>query len=459
MPDLDGYPGNVIKAHGRDHTRLLFLRFKREKNIDSLKGSGPMAVKAFLRSISSRFTYYAEQFSQREKKDIRPYDIFMSCGISRKGFNHFVSEKSRVPKDPIAEKFFQVPMLDKKIANDFWVYPESEARKGIEENFRIDDGRAIDALIILACDNPKDLDDRLNVIRSSPLFEECVADFFIEYGEKHPNKEGPLGFRDNITNEDNLDRIYELTRVADVDALSGGDLPLGTFMAYQKISVNHTAFQKTVNTLKSKIDLPASNPNGYTKEQYAEAYLIGRFKDGTPLLMADSAAEDKFDSKDFNFNILDASGVVTDYQIEKCPFFSHIRSANPRSWNASVKDQHVPIIRRGVNYNYGTADNSETRTGLHFISYQNSVNELVQIMKRMSGNEGCADAAFYRVGGGKDVGRFPKEWGKTEEVEIPLNGKEITQLRGGEIFFMPAKHYLDNLIGISAGLPEEDFLI
>lgn len=446
MPFPKDFPGNVHKPHGRNHSVLLFIRFKSSSE-SSLASSIQLRCREFVEYVSPMLTFYQEQVNQRQSIDKDSETTFISLGISRSGFKRLGVDEEKIPHDPVNNRYFEKSMLDATISDNFWLYMGSEQRKLIEPSFKVGDDDSIDLILIIANDNIAKLYLVVRQICASQQFIYSVASHSFEYGRRDPDHLGPLGFKDNISNEDEPENIYHYTKVDKRNPLTEEDLSIGVFMVYQKIRVNKEAFNKLVTIVASNIDVTPPLILKYNITEIAEAYLIGRFKDGTPLLFADKNSED-VKKQNFNYNVFDDAGGVVDYQKNKCPFSSHIRSANPRSWGErNTEDQHVPIIRRGINFSYPAFGKEENVSGLHFLSYQRSVDSLVQIMKRMKDRAEGVDASFYRLSSSRDKAKFPKVWGQgNEEFEVELNGMDISQFLGGEIFFMPAKHYLEEIL-------------
>jgi len=453
-----GFPGNVLKSHGRNYSVILFVRLKKPTE----DVGGECLRKHFVNWMESpgfSITYHQDQLVQKEQKDKSgDYKLsFITMGISRRGFNWLKVQQNLIPKDRI-EKYFENPMLELTIGGDFWSYSggdvEDNSNDGeitgqkkfkLDKNFEIRSG-GIHLAFLIANDDREQMYRSLQKICTATGFNECVDSYFLEFGEKGENGAGPLGFKDNISNEDKASRIFEMTNVSGHESLRSNSGSIGTFMVYQKIRVDNESFESLVSQIKNKIVFPDGTEKrfGYTKRQHAEAYLIGRFKDGRPLVLADNG--DNYEKQDFNYY----QNNFTYSRKSKCPVAAHVRAANPRNRKSVLsQDQHAGIIRRGVNFEYLSIGKIPNVSGLHFISYQSSVSELAIIMKRMRRlASGGPDAAFYRLSTKRDKARFPITWGESGEFEIPLNGEDVSQLLGGEIFFMPSREYFEEILSL-----------
>ena len=124
-------------------------------------------------------------------------------------------------------------------------------------------------------------------------------------------------------------------------------------------------------------------------KEYAEAMLMGRFKNGTPLAISDKP------QKDLEFEI-NGESVDFDYKhssAKRCPYFAHTRSVNPRTNDR----RNPPIIRRSMNWCDNLDDNASVK-GMCFLSLQSSIAEdFIPIFKRFNEySEDDRDALIYQ---------------------------------------------------------------
>jgi hypothetical protein len=95
-------------------------------------------------------------------------------------------------------------------------------------------------------------------------------------------------------------------------------------------------------------------------QELLAAKLMGRWRDGTPLVLSPgSASADLASSNDFSYSGLDPHGV-------RCPFAAHIRVVNPRDQPLNPTEfGFVPrVIRRGTPFGpplEGTTDDGQLR--------------------------------------------------------------------------------------------------
>lgn len=205
------------------------------------------------------------------------------------------------------------------------------------------------------------------------------------------------------------------------------------------------------------------------KVKLAEAYTMGRFRDGTPVVIADRDGEVnnlKHPDTD-NFNYQD------DSEGSKCPFFAHTRKVNPRGDTglpnivatpiALEEEKMHRIVRRGITYGEPTStpdgkpiEVPEGGVGLLFMCFQASLISQFNFMQQAWAKQ----RHFVKRDVGTDVvigvekrddsGRapgeeynWPTEYGKPETKEVTF--KHWITMRGGEFFFAPSISFLKSL--------------
>ena len=110
----------------------------------------------------------------------------------------------------------------------------------------------------------------------------------------------------------------------------------GSYLVYRKLEQDYDAFSARVKALAA--DVPIS-------EELAGAYVVGRFKDGTPISARDTPSPGLETDNHFVHS--------TDKKGLKCPMHAHIRKANPRGTTPKTKpadESARRITRRGIPY-------------------------------------------------------------------------------------------------------------
>jgi len=192
------------------------------------------------------------------------------------------------------------------------------------------------------------------------------------------------------------------------------------------------------------------------KIKLAEAYTMGRFRDGTPTTLSENPQGHV--ENDFNYE--------KDSQGSKCPFFSHARKVNPRgdTGNADIvstptlleEEKMHRIARRAINYGHLPSTVPEKDAGLLFMCFQASLASQFNFMQKAWAKE----QNFVKRDVGTDVaigvekrdddGRAPTEkynwptqWDSEEKTEVSF--RHWVTMRGGEFFFAPSMNFLRKL--------------
>lgn len=201
------------------------------------------------------------------------------------------------------------------------------------------------------------------------------------------------------------------------------------------------------------------------KIRLGEAYIMGRFKDGTTVTT--HAAPGNFDSalkEDPPYSkkmISNGANSVDDLKGMRCPYAAHARKANPRDGNQSRL-----IARRGVSYEEKPATRDATGQGMLFMSYQANLPEQFEyILKRWINNMHYdKQATGVDILAGSGINReishwyFPIHWnGENPEEKFLLTAKELKpciRYLEGEYFFAPSISFLQNIGRRSTIKPE-----
>jgi Dyp-type peroxidase family len=212
----------------------------------------------------------------------------------------------------------------------------------------------------------------------------------------------------------------------------------GTYLVFRKLAQDVGAFWTYLEDQAPRLDMDA---------EMLAAKLLGRWRDGRPLVLAPKP-DDKLpphqDLNDFNFLAADPDGL-------KCPIAAHIRRANPRDArdgkpevSLGVVDRHR-ILRRGRSY--GTPiDIAEAKAGrddkkprgLYFIGIGASIARGFEFIQQSWLN----NPSFHGLQGENDPVTgpggcpftIPADPVRKRLLKIP----QIVKTLGGGYFFMPS---------------------
>lgn len=201
----------------------------------------------------------------------------------------------------------------------------------------------------------------------------------------------------------------------------------GSFLVVRKTGLDVAAFDEFLENESKKVarelDLPWFN-----REELA-ARLMGRYRDGRPLIRPDAGRHNRFD-----YETDDPDG-------DKCPYASHIRRTNPR--NQFLGRPAPRLFRRGMSYGPLFEEEPEAPRGIMFMAYNASIAEQFEVIQRWinGGNSSGVAAAQndpimgVRPRQGAHIFRFVVD-GKVARVEIP---KPFSSLEWGAYFFVPSR--------------------
>ncbi|KAL1850362.1 dye-decolorizing heme-containing peroxidase [Paecilomyces lecythidis] len=222
----------------------------------------------------------------------------------------------------------------------------------------------------------------------------------------------------------------------------------GSFMVFRDLQQLVPEFEKFLEENAGKFEEIKRHPRPQEK---LAAFLMGRWKNGTPVDLSPHDDSDPALHKSNNF----------DYQPihkhDKCPFAAHTRKMRPR---ADLDHDHAVIIRRGITYGdevtpeekAAKKSDDENERGLLFVCYQSDIrNGFNFLTTRWASNHHFPDRKTKFVGEhgpgidaivGQRLSHHPPR-----SIGLP-DGKDPTEARldldrwvihrGGEYFFTPS---------------------
>ena len=478
--------GNILKGHGRERSAHIFLRFQ---------GANRVAVADGLIAFVGKVTTMRKQLddTQRFKKYGVPGDLFTTVALSAEGYAKL---GLAVPSPDALFKSVMIasgPGLGDPPAGNL----EDDYQPG-----------GIDAVVMLADDDEgsllREVGRRLDTLVVEPPAQPWATLVAVEIGRALRNEEGegiePFGFVDGRSqplylladlcdeidartgaNIDKYNPSEPLSRVLIADPLvtnlAGVNDACGSLMVFRKLEQNVQAFRMKEQELANKLGLTGPD------RARAGAMVVGRFQDGTPLVLAQT--DGLVPSKDNNFNFVgDAGGL-------KCPFQAHIRKVNPRGdfsgpdANGQVNaetERGRRITRRGIAYDDRPTTPTGRQTleqlptadvGLLFICFQASIVDQFAFMQAAWAN----NVGFAKQGTGIDpiIGQatnppdqtwHPAYNGSTAAptavackappaapAAVPCGFSGFVKMRGGEFFFAPSVAFINKLAEIVAAPP------
>lgn len=452
---------NILKGHGRRQTQQIFLRFKQGEaeatiNRKYIQEVIATAVVSQLKQLkdSDALRHLSVEEKQERLKESNPIIAFF---LSHTGYQSLgITDKLPTPTD---DAFVKGMKKRVDLKDDI---------KNFEEYFKGD----IDAMLLIADANQGFLVKRLIAfLRSMPSSIEIVG---TEIGNQQEDGRGegvehfgyvdgrsqPLLLVEDIRAEMKdagiehvkdfkWDPSFGINTALVRDKAGKSQNSYGSYFVFRKLEQNVKAFKDKEQFLGNKLDL------GEDRE-IAGAFIVGRFEDGTPVILSDK--ETGVISNNFNFKN-DPNGA-------KCPFASHVRKTNPRgdSVKLSTPESKVTLkmershimARRGITYGerwIGMRDRPTKDVGLLFMAYQRNISEQFEFTQQSWVNDPDAlrketgiDPVLGQVRTGEvpPAQKWPSEYGKSENpVSFDFHGFVTT--KGGEYFFAPSISMLKSL--------------
>jgi len=467
---LGNLQANILRAHGRNFARHIFLRFT----------APPAAVKTWIRdSVGPSVTTAKQQFEQILRREAdKNFDGGLVRGffLSAKGYEflefdieQFASDTFRKgmkqQSDNIVEDFVEgiLDTNNKDPKPDTW-----------EPGFQ----QEIHALITVADATENRVKEAAATIRVSvagiaevlTIEEGIVLRRTNAAGNREPVEH--FGYFDGISNPlftkrdlddertENKDRTAwdagaRLSLVLTDDPFANEADAFGSYLVYRKLGQDVLAFNEQIKALAVALN---------TNEDLAGAMVVGRFKDGTPVLQANTPSPGPEVANDFNFTE-DGDGI-------RCPFHAHIRKVNPRGttpfFTSLESERRRRIVRRGIPYGKpmpGVTDSTEADAnpaaprGLLFICFQQNIEDQFEFIQRTWVDNqhfptGIPTLGIFQRDTGDDplIGqdrnegqRWAKTWGDKASGKKTFNFESVIRLKGGEYFFAPSIPFLRSL--------------
>ncbi|MEN0004473.1 MAG: hypothetical protein AAF798_10025 [Bacteroidota bacterium] len=452
---------NLLKSHGRDFCRFLFIGLNDNTPKERIRAGiadlffanhKPFQV---INSLEKQLEE-SERRIQNKQHTAHTTSIVMTLHLSALGLNKIQQQHWCSPSE---HTFFNKGMKDQFVSKALSDPHPTEW----ESPYR----QPIDLLIEIASDTLSSLDDFEQKLTFFLLQKGIGHIQFVEQGKKlYWGKDAiePFGFKDNITTPTFFKKkightpIYQKNEATKLNIIL--DKRGGSFLVFRKLEQDVLAFNEKVHYLSRRLAIPIS---------LAEAQIMGRFKDGTPLDLSDKPGvlETEVSRKTFDEDY--KTGYSGDLKGLRCPLHAHVRRANPRSDRSCIikhlkydpnreldRDVIGVIVRRGIPY-----ENPGVSQGLLFLCYQASIDtQFVAIQQEWSNNghqPDCeSDSEFSKMSIGLDpiAGQYRnvpsyrkniwnKSWGVKNEraknrVELEVDFTDLVYLKGGAFLYTPS---------------------
>ncbi|MBA2467557.1 MAG: peroxidase [Sphingomonas sp.] len=481
---LGNLQANILKSHGRNHARHLFIRFT----------GSPAAVRAWIKTkVAPNVTtarHQRDQSKSRADAEAAGNKIFdggLVTGffLSAAGYTFLGFDAGKLPS-----KAFRKGMKDQNrfIGPEIALGINLKLKNRDPEPAHWEPGfqGEIHALITLADDKVggnltrllSRVDQHKTEIAAGVGVVTHVQDgsvlrrpIFSEPGRSEPIEH--FGYFDGISQPvfsgKDLKRYYDedqkrQPQPGDWDPSASLDLVLakdpftnapdayGSFFVYRKLEQDYDLFHQRAKSLAAAVSITG---------QLAGAFVVGRFEDGTPISLA-GAPDGKAPENHF-MHAKDKDGL-------KCPMHAHVRKANPRGTTpgTSLKDEAARrIARRAIPYGKPHPDLKCDETefpsakpgprGLLFMCFQSNIEDHFEFIQRVwidNNDFPSGTIPFFEKDTGDDplIGQdeaepqhWPKRWNDKAAGTKKHDFEAAVTLKGGEYFFAPSKPFLNAL--------------
>lgn len=411
---LEDLQGNILNSHGRDHAVHIFLAFKPGKLL---------AVKEWISGFAGTMITSAKSQldgAKGHKQSGTDHGLFSHFALSASGYDYLEVPKAKHPHGANPQARPSTLLIG---ADNVPFYSDSfqAGLKGRQEALldppadQWEDGFSgtLDALIILADDNPSDLTAAELTVRRQlqdigtiktvetgltlrRKFEATVDGTAVQ--KSFGNVVEHFGYADGVSQpaffQDKVEGVsskywrhpgasLKLVLVADPNGRPA--ISFGSFLVFRKLEQNVRGFKTAEARLAKALGLP---------RELGGALAVGRYEDGTPVVLQPG---DGIWAESSNPRIANDFNYDGDPDGRKCPFHAHVRKSNPRL--ESVKAGGVlaqndeeelghRIARRGITYG-GPLSTSEdldelptNGVGLLFMCYQSDIWEQFEFIQR-----------------------------------------------------------------------------
>ena len=442
--------GGILLSHGRNFSKYIFFQYgdNIEKN----------------RDWTFRFSKYVTS-ARNQFVDVRSFRIFnqhrlfINIMLSANGFAHLGWKST--PEDRISH-FTQGMKYD---AGQFGAEPIS-GWEALYRDERIDgmilvaSGESVDALSIaiakiksgLAKVGGKVLGiEKGIVLRQKPKYPGQTQGGVMEHFGNRDNVSQPLfmGPKPDISEINRYDPGANPSLVLKTDPYGS----FGSYVVYQKLEQDVDGYHRRLNEMAEELKI---------SREKANALVVGRFPDGTPIALNEEPCTPFGATPNNNFAFGNKSIEFNPATAERpaCPFAAHIRQVNPRADTARTLvlinnseerfERKTRIVRRGVSYGH---PDSKGPKGLLFFAMMAGIESQFFVQQWVWAN----NPNFTHALNGIDsiIGQTNSNFSSPpiKQPWIPATNSHdgtfyfggFVKNRGGEYFWMPSMSALKSL--------------
>jgi Dyp-type peroxidase family len=438
---LDDLQANILKGHVREHLCLLFLNL----GYDWAKARAAVATVGARVKSARRHLEEAEAFTTYGT----PGSVYVGLGLTRKGYEALGA--AALPTDPSFVRGMRAPASQTDLSDPPVSTWETPYRGDVHAVVLVGDATA-QSVAETRAQVLAELPAGVTVLgEETGLGRHNAAGDGIEHFGYVDGRSQPLFLTQDVAAEPSIadfDPSAPLGQVLVPDPGGATAASCGSYFVFRKLEQNVRLFKEAEEAVADALGLVGDD------RERAGAMLVGRFEDGTPLVLKDSDG----------LGPLNDFGYTGDGAGARCPFFAHIRKTNPRGTgpgDAESEFAHL-MARRGQTYGERADDpNAElppsarpsTGVGLLFMAFNAKIEadfaggQFDFTQKLWADNVNFPEPA---TGLDPVIGQGPRPdleastvWGGVERRTVPAPAQAVT-MKGGEYFFMPSLGYLSD---------------
>lgn len=446
---------NILKGHARDYLTLLFLRFDHA-------GAARGFVRGLVVSTTGRPLMKSAKTHLEEiaafKASGTPGTPYVGLGLTAAGYAALGIPATKRPSD----RSFQRGMQHASLADPPPSKWEPHLRAGMH------------AVVLVGDATEASRDRALARVRALVRATQGVAILGEESGQGMRNANGDciehFGFVDGRSQPLFLkeDLGEEIGRTDGATAWNPGlgagraivpdraaPLPrvhFGSYLVFRKLEQNVHLFMREKAALAERLRLTPADV------ARAGAMVIGRFEDGTPLVLQRAAGMHSPVPNAFTYD--------SDPDGTKCPLFAHIRKVNPRGGSiaSETRERRHLMVRRAQTYGVRADDMQDGQlstkptggVGLLFMAFNASIAEQFEFVQQTWANnpwfpvvgpgERAPGPDLLAGQGARPRIACPLKWGTSQDRPTATKTvppiAQVVSMKGGEYFFMPSLAFL-----------------
>lgn len=329
--------GNILKAHGREHTANIFFKLDPTKLLESRRMVRQLANEHV--TSAHRQLLEVESFKQGDSGN----SPFVHLALSFKGYQVL----GATPAAP-ADQDFRVGMRDASSVTALndpavtqWEAPfQTDIHGMVLAAQKTESGTA--ALTKSLLELIEDAGGTIVHVQRGKALRNAAGVGIENFGYVDGRSQ-PLMLQEDIDEEfanaggSRWDPTFPLSTALVKDPGTTDGVSFGSFFIFRKLEQDVRAFKTREQVIADRLGLVGD------ARELAGALIVGRFEDGTPVTLADKA-RGQTPPNDFNYNGDPGS---------RCPFHGHIRKSNPRGSGgieAEPAERLHLMARRGIPY-------------------------------------------------------------------------------------------------------------